>query len=103
MPDRVLVTGAAGLVGTAVLDLLARRGVPVTALILEPVAEIRADRVVTGEAGDPAVVADALRDATSVIHLAAIPNPDHDPGDVVFGRNTGATFAVLDQAGQAGI
>jgi nucleoside-diphosphate-sugar epimerase len=103
MPDRVLVTGAAGLVGTAVLDLLAGRGVPVTALILQPVAEIRADRVVVGEAGDPAVVADALRDAAAVIHLAAIPDPDHYAGDVVFGRNTSATFAVLDQAGRAGI
>ncbi|GIF17594.1 nucleoside-diphosphate-sugar epimerase [Actinoplanes tereljensis] len=100
---RVLVTGAAGLVGTAVLDLLAARGIPVTALILEPVAAIRADRVVVGDARDAAVVDDALRAATAVIHLAAIPNPNNDPGEVVFGHNTLATFTVLDRAGLAGI
>ncbi|WP_433295194.1 NAD-dependent epimerase/dehydratase family protein [Actinoplanes sp. CA-030573] len=99
---RVLVTGAAGLIGTAVLDLLADRGVAVTALVLEP-ASLKADRVVVGDAGDPEVVGEALRDVTDVIHLAAIPNPLNDPGEVVFGRNTLATFTVLDRAGQAGV
>jgi nucleoside-diphosphate-sugar epimerase len=100
---RVLVTGAAGLVGTAVLDLLAARGIAVTALVLEPAPGLAADRVVTGDARDPAVVGGALRDVTDVIHLAAIPHPRSDPGEVVFGHNTLATFTVLDQAGQAGI
>jgi nucleoside-diphosphate-sugar epimerase len=100
---RVLVTGAAGLVGTAVLDLLTARGRSVTALVLEPAAGLKADRVVVGDAGDPAVVDEALRDVTDVIHLAAIPNPTNDPGEVVFGQNTRATFTVLDRAGQAGI
>jgi len=31
---RVLVTGAAGLIGSATLDLLAAQGIPVTALVL---------------------------------------------------------------------
>ncbi len=103
MPTHVLVTGAAGLIGTAVLDLLAGRGVAITALVLEPGPRVRADRVVTGDAGDPAVVDEALRDADAVIHLAAIPNPMRDPDEVVFGRNTLATFTVLDRAGRAGI
>jgi nucleoside-diphosphate-sugar epimerase len=103
MPARVLVTGAAGLIGSAVLRLLAERGTPVTALVLEPAPDLPADRVVVGDARDPAVVADALRAAGSVIHLAAIPHPDGDPAEVVFGRNTLATFTVLDYAGRAGI
>ncbi len=103
MPARVLVTGAAGLVGSAVLDLLAERGVPVTALVLEPAPELPADRVVTGDARDPAVVADALRDAGAVIHLAAIPHPNSDPPEVVFGLNTLATFTVLERAARAGV
>ncbi|MET0414585.1 MAG: NAD(P)-dependent oxidoreductase [Actinoplanes sp.] len=103
MPTRVLVTGAAGLIGTAVLDLLADRGVATTALVLEATPGLRTDRVVTGDATDPAAVERALRDADAVIHLAAIPNPMSDPGEVVFGRNTLATFTVLDRAGQAGI
>ena len=103
MSARVLVTGAAGLVGTAVLDLLAAADVPVTALTLAPAPALRADRIITGDATDPAVVADALQDATAVIHLAAIPRPGGDPDEVVFGHNTRATFTVLDQAGRAGV
>jgi nucleoside-diphosphate-sugar epimerase len=103
MPARVLVTGAAGLVGTAVLDLLAARATPVTALVLDPAPGLAADRVVVGDARDPAAVTEALRDVTAVIHLAAIPTPDHDSAEQVFGRNTLATFTVLDQAGRAGI
>jgi nucleoside-diphosphate-sugar epimerase len=102
--DLVLVTGAAGLVGSAVLDLLAAGGIAATALVLEkPGRDLPAERVVVGDARDPAVVASALRDADAVIHLAAIPAPDHDPDEVVFGGNSLATFTVLDQAGRAGV
>lgn len=103
MAERVLVTGAAGLVGSAVLDLLAAERLPVTALVLEPVKDIRADRVVVGDARDPAIVDDALRDADAVIHLAAIPHPLNDPAEEVFGGNTRATFTVLNRAGRVGI
>ena len=103
MPARVLVTGAAGLVGSAVLDLLAARGVPATALVLRSAAHVPADRVVTGDAGDPEVVEDALRDADAVIHLAAISHPGDDPDEEVFGGNTRATFTVLDRAGRCGV
>ena len=103
MSERVLVTGAAGLVGTAVLDLLAIGETAVTALVLDRKAPVKADRVVVGDARDPAVVDEALRDADAVIHLAAIPNPLDDPAEVVFGHNTQATFTVLDRAGRAGI
>ena len=102
--ERVLVTGAAGLIGGATLDLLAGRGIPATALVLdEPGRRLPADRVVVGDAGDPAVVAEALDGADAVIHLAAIPTPLVDPGERVFTVNTAATFAVLDRAGHAGV
>jgi nucleoside-diphosphate-sugar epimerase len=102
--SRVLVTGAAGLVGRAVLELLADERIPATALILEPAAKpLPADRVVVGDARDPGVVADALRDADAIIHLAAIPAPDRDPDESVFAHNTQTTFTVLNQAGWAGV
>lgn len=99
MNGRVLVTGAAGLVGRAVLTLLAERGTPATALVLEPAADLPADRVVVGDAADPVVAAGALRDAEAVVHLAAIPYPSDDS----FGRNSLTTYTVLDQAGRAGV
>jgi nucleoside-diphosphate-sugar epimerase len=100
----VLVTGAAGMVGRATLDLLAQEDVQVTALVLEPTPdELPAARTVVGDATDVDVVVDALRGVDAVIHLAAIPTPDMDTAERVFGRNTLATFVVLEQAGRAGV
>ncbi|MCM4078992.1 NAD-dependent epimerase/dehydratase family protein [Paractinoplanes hotanensis] len=102
MPAHVLVTGAAGLIGAAVLDLLTADGVTTTALVLEP-SDTRAGRTLVGDARDVALVDDALDDCDAVIHLAAIPQPGHHPDEVVFGHNTLATFTVLDRAGRRGI
>ncbi|SNS60418.1 Nucleoside-diphosphate-sugar epimerase [Asanoa hainanensis] len=97
----MLVTGAAGLLGRAVLDALT--GVQVTALDRVDPGDLRADRVVVGDAGDPAVVKRALADVDAVIHLAAIPAPTLDTPLAVFGGNTRATFVVLHSAALAGI
>ncbi|MGW5687542.1 NAD-dependent epimerase/dehydratase family protein [Nonomuraea sp. NPDC003754] len=100
---RVLVTGAAGRIGRAVLDLLGRRGIPANALVLEDPGDLRAELVVEGSATDPRAVREALRGADAVIHLAAIPTPERHPAETVFATNTQATYTVLEQAGQAGI
>ncbi|WP_250036825.1 NAD-dependent epimerase/dehydratase family protein [Paractinoplanes maris] len=102
MPAHVLVTGAAGLIGTAVLDLLSSDGVTTSALVLDPTST-RADRTLVGDARDVALVDDALDGAEAVIHLAAIPHPGSDPDEEVFGRNTQATFTVLDRAARRGV
>lgn len=102
-PQRVLVTGAAGRIGRAVLEVLVRESVAATALVLEDPGDLSADRVVVGDARSPDVVERALEGADGVIHLAAIPTPLDDPPEVVFGTNTLATFTVLDAAGRAGI
>jgi len=102
--SRVLVTGAAGRLGRFVVRELAGRGIVATGLVLpgsDPVPEL--DGTVFGDARDPAVVATALSEVDAVIHLAAIPSPDHDPAEVVFGVNTLATFTVLDGAARAGV
>lgn len=101
--QRVLVTGAAGRIGRAVLDVLARESVPATALVLEDPGGLPADRVVVGDARSPEAVARAMEGADGVIHLAAIPTPLDDPPEVVFGTNTLSTFTVLDAAGRAGV
>jgi nucleoside-diphosphate-sugar epimerase len=101
--SRVLVTGAAGRIGRAVVRLLAEQGRAVNALVIDDPGDLEAGRVVVGDATDPAAVDAALAGADAVIHLAAIPSPLHDPPAVVFGSNTLATFTVLEQAGQAGV
>lgn len=99
---RVLVTGAGGMIGRAVIDELRAHGFPVTALDRAP-AGLGVDRVVAGDAGDPAAVAEALTGADAVIHLAARPSPNHGTPLQVFSDNTRATFVVLEEAGRRGV
>lgn len=99
--DHVLVTGAAGHVGRATLDVLAEQGIAATALVLDDPGDLAAARVVVGDAGRPDDVADALAGVDAVIHLAALPSPALGTPEHVFSVNTRATFVVLEQAGQA--
>ena len=101
--NRVLVTGAAGGLGRAVVEELARQAIATTGLVLSTSDTAACDRVVVGNAGDPAVVIDALRDADAVIHLAAIPAPHLGTSVEVFCGNTAATFTVLEHAAVLGI
>jgi nucleoside-diphosphate-sugar epimerase len=103
LPNRVLVTGAAGRIGRATLDALAAAGVATTALVLDDPGDLAADTVVVGSAADPAVVRQAMAGAGGVIHLAATPVPDRGTPQDVYGGNTLATFTVLDEAGRAGV
>ncbi|MFG3061774.1 NAD-dependent epimerase/dehydratase family protein [Streptomyces sp. NPDC048231] len=102
-PRHVLVTGAAGMVGRTVTAQLHAQGVRVTALALDDPGNLPADRVVVGDAGDPAAVRTALDGVDAVIHLAARPSPHHGTPLEVFAGNSRATFAVLEEAGRAGI
>jgi nucleoside-diphosphate-sugar epimerase len=100
----VLVTGAAGHLGRAVVAELTTRGVAVTALELRPPAvELPVDRVVVGSASDVEAVRDALAGVDAVVHLAALREPSLGTAEEVFVGNTSATFTVLEQAAQAGV
>jgi nucleoside-diphosphate-sugar epimerase len=102
-PTAVLVTGAAGMVGRATLDLLAKAGVHVCALDRRDPGDLRADRVIVGAADDPGTVRKALSGVSSVIHLAARPDPRHGTPIQVYAGNTNSTFAVLSEAAAAGV
>ena len=111
MTGRVLVTGAAGLLGRHVVRRLAADGWAVVGLVLsadELPAELGrveglVERLVVGDAADPAVAAAAVDGADAVVHLAAIPAPTLGANHVVFGQNTLSTFCVLDAATEAGV
>jgi nucleoside-diphosphate-sugar epimerase len=101
---RVLVTGAFGMIGSAVLDTLRANDVTVSALsVVEPSPGVDVDRLFVGDAGDVDVVRAALADVDAVVHLAALASPNHGSAVDVFAGNTRATFVVLDEAGRAGV
>jgi nucleoside-diphosphate-sugar epimerase len=70
----ILLTGATGYVGSAVLEAFVRAGHDVAALVREPakadVLERRGVRSVVGELGNPAAYADAAEQAEVVVHTA---------------------------------
>ncbi len=68
---RVVVTGAGGFVGTAVCGALLDAGHEVVGLARDPARVRGGVRPVVGSVLDPEVVADALRGADAVCHLAA--------------------------------
>jgi len=102
-PHRVLVTGAAGRIGRAVVDLLLEHGLAVTALSVVYPQPCPADRVLMGDVTDEQNVAAALEDVDAVVHLAALPHRDAGAPYDVFRTNVCGTFAVLSQAAARGV
>jgi UDP-glucose 4-epimerase len=97
---RVLVTGARGKVGRATVAALIQAGHDVRATdVSPPVFE-------SPEPGEPdyyqANLTDAgdafavVRGTDAVVHAAAIPEPTHNPPQVVFQNNLMAVFNVLE-------
>lgn len=103
LPPRVLVTGADGKIGRAVVDELTARGSEVVGLSIEWTGQSAATTVVTADAQDEAAVVAALEGVSAVVHLAAIPHPSLADPYTVYRTNTDATFNVLAQAGQHGV
>lgn len=99
---RVLVTGAAGQLGTEVVALLRARGIEVTALLLEPVAT-SATRVVVGDMRDRDAVRRSLEGVDGVVHCAALRAPMMGTPEEVFCGNTAGTFTVLQEAADLGV
>lgn len=106
---KVLVTGAHGKVGRAVVPALARAGHDVRATDL---TRPDWDRIVDPRAATDYVQADLTdagasyalaRGCDSVVHTAAIPQPIHNAPHVVFVNNLTATFNVLEAAIAAGV
>ncbi len=99
---RVLVTGAAGLVGRAVVPVLRRgrascgRHRPARRC---PRSDVPAD--LTDAAQADALIGDAGLHA--VVHAAAIPEPGQHPPHVVFGNNMMATFNVIEACVRSGV
>jgi nucleoside-diphosphate-sugar epimerase len=95
---RVVVTGASGRLGPVVVGLLRDKGFEVLAVDRASGREVR-----EVDLGDLDQVSDVLAGADAVVHLAAIPSPNDDPPEIVFGNNTMSTFHVFEIAARLGI
>ncbi|MQA13371.1 MAG: NAD-dependent epimerase/dehydratase family protein [Pseudonocardiaceae bacterium] len=95
---RVLVTGATGFLGRAVVPALARTGHEVVALIRDPAATVRdAHSTVLGGLGDGTGLV-SLPDVDGVCHLAAVARARDSPADPLryWRVNAGGTLALLE-------
>jgi nucleoside-diphosphate-sugar epimerase len=100
---RVLVTGAAGRIGSVTTRHLTDHGALVTALSIVDDPSLKADRVIIGDTRSEADVAAALEEVELVVHLAALPHPTSGTPYDVYTTNVVSTFNVLAQAGARGI
>jgi dihydroflavonol-4-reductase len=105
--DRVLVTGASGFVGSAVVAALLAQGKSVRALVraTSPLANLPRTgvEIVQGDLRDPAAMAAAMQDVRYLFHVAA----DYrlwarDPGEIMT-ANVEGTRNVMQAASQAGV
>ncbi|HEX2514441.1 MAG TPA: NAD(P)-dependent oxidoreductase [Chloroflexota bacterium] len=104
MSTKVVVTGASGRVGRAVLAELANAGdyeVWAVDRTLPPPGS--AGRSLLVDLSDAGSVYGALAGADAVIHLGAYPSTAHHPGEQVFTNNSAATAHVSAACGALGI
>jgi UDP-glucose 4-epimerase len=98
----VLVTGAAGMAGRAMVPVLRSAGHRVVATDLPgagAAADVHADLTDAGQAD--ALIGDA--GFAAVVHAAAIPSPGQHPPHVVFANNMMATFNVIEACVRSGV
>jgi NADH dehydrogenase len=99
----LLLTGATGRVGSALLDRLVERHEPVRCLVRDP-RRLGAERVrvqiALGDLGDPASFRHALRGVKTVVHLAAAERDQpHATIEEVAGVGTWRLLRAAERAG----
>ena len=100
----LLLTGATGLVGTAVLPRLLDAGEPVRCLVRDPrrLGEQRVRvQIALGDLVDPPSFRNALRGVRTVVHLAA--SIRDQPGGSIEELNGIATWRMVQAAERAGV
>lgn len=99
----ILITGAAGRIGTMLRSRLARPGRVLRLLDIAPLTPGpgAGEEAVTASVTDLAVMTEACRGADAVIHLGGIPS--EAPWDRILEVNINGTQAVFEAARRAGV
>jgi uronate dehydrogenase len=97
----ILVTGAAGLVGTMLRPRLAREGRTLRLLDTAPITPVNGEEVVTASITDLNAMAAACRGADAVIHLGGISR--EAPWADILEVNIDGTRTVFEAARRAGV
>ncbi|MQS10112.1 NAD-dependent epimerase/dehydratase family protein [Streptomyces alkaliphilus] len=101
MPARVTVTGAAGVLGSHLVERLLKEGREVRAFDLRPVPAAAGLTPLSGDIRDPRAVAEALRDTDALVHCAsALPSY---PAPEIRSIVVEGTTTVLEAARAAGV
>lgn len=110
--ERILVTGGAGFIGSHLVEALLGKGYKVRVLdnlSTGKVANLPMDNanlnLVIGDAADGAVVEQAMRDCTAVVHLAAVASVQASVDDPVSTHQSNfvSTLNVCESMSKAGI
>ncbi|MEU3012491.1 NAD-dependent epimerase/dehydratase family protein [Nocardia asteroides] len=97
----VLVTGASGFVGGAVVRALADAGTPVRAMVRDPATAPAGVEVAVADLGDTAALARAVTGVRAVVHAAALLGEFGRPAEF-FAVNVAGTDRLMQEAAAAG-
>ncbi|MEV6214168.1 NAD-dependent epimerase/dehydratase family protein [Nocardia sp. NPDC051833] len=97
----VLVTGASGFVGGAIVRALLARGMPVRAMVREPSSAPAGAEVAVADLADTAALARAVTGVRAVVHAAALLGEFGRPAEF-FAVNVAGTDRLMQEAAAAG-
>ncbi|MFI7526176.1 NAD-dependent epimerase/dehydratase family protein [Nocardia salmonicida] len=98
----VLVTGATGFVGGAIVRGLVARGVPVRAMVRDAAAAPEGVEVAVADLGDTGALARAVTGVRAVVHAAALLGEFGRPAEY-FAVNVAGTDRLVQEAAAAGV
>jgi uronate dehydrogenase len=97
----IVITGAAGLVGSMLRTRLARADRTLRLLDLKPIEPGPAEEAVQASATDMAAMTEICQGADAVIHLAGIPS--EAPWEQILQANINSSYVAFEAARRAGV
>ena len=103
-PKRLLLTGAAGEIGSVLRPALRGAADALRWHDIKPIKDAAADEeVMTGDLVEPGVAEAAMQGVDCVIHLAGIPRETGGTPDQILSTNVVGTHRMFEAACQAGV